>query len=478
MSASKFIGRQRELKTLRSLLNKKTASLVVIKGRRRIGKSQLAKEFGKNHRFLSFMGLPPDPNISAQDERNEFSRQLSFNTGLPEGQYDDWGKLFHLLHTQTTHGRVIILFDEISWMSSKDPLFLAKLKNTWDTQFKENPELILILCGSVSTWIEKNILSSTGFMGRLSLNLTLEELPLKDACQLLAAHGGRFNAHETFKILAITGGVPRYLEEIQASLSADENIRQLCFDQNGILFREFNDIFHDLFTKTSIYYKKILELLINHHLDTTEIIQRLNVQKSGFWSEYLDELMKAGFLKRYFNWNFTSSKKARLNHFYLSDNYMRFYLKCIEPNQSSIETKLFEHKSMSSLLGWDSLMGLQFENLILNNAPVIWKALDINPQDIVAHGPYFQKTTKRHKGAQIDYLIQTRHNLFIACEIKFSRKKISSKVIEPMKEKLSAVKIPSGCIFWPILIHVNGTTEKLKEQRYFVRVIDFSELLD
>lgn len=477
MSKSVFIGRQHELKALRSLLKKTTASLIVIKGRRRIGKSQLAKEFGKKYRFLVFSGLSPESNTTAQDERNEFSRQLSINTGLPEGHYDDWRKLFHLLALQTTQGRVIILLDEISWMGSKDLLFLGKLKNAWDLQFKNNPELILILCGSVSAWIEKNILSSTGFMGRLSLDLTLEELPLQDACRLLQAQGGHFNAHEIFKIVSVTSGVPRYLEEIRASLSADENIRRLCFEKSGILFREFNDIFHDLFTTKSQYYKKIVELLINEHLDFTEICQRLQVKKSGFWSEYLSELVKAGFLKRYFNWSLVSGKISRLSYFHLSDNYLRFYLKYIEPNQQAIQTRLFEHKTVSSLLGWDSLMGLQFENLMLNNAPAIWKALNLDSQDILAHGPYFQRKTQRHKGAQIDYLIKTRHNTFIACEIKFSRKKITSKVIEPMKEKLTAIKIPSGHAFWPVLIYVNGVTEQLKEKRYFTHLIDFSELL-
>ncbi len=477
MPTSKFIGRQHELKALRALTNKRTASLVIIKGRRRIGKSQLSKEFGKKYRFLNFAGLPPGPDITAQDERDEFSRQLSLNTGLPEGRYDDWGKLFHLLAMQTTKGRTVILLDEISWMGSKDPLFLGKLKNTWDLEFKNNTELILILCSSVSLWIDENILSSAGFMGRLSLDLTLEELPLQDACHLLQAQGGHFDAHETFKILSVTGGVPRYLEEIQASLSADENIRRLCFEKSGILFREFNDIFHDLFTTKSQYYKKIVELLIDEHLDFTEICQRLHVQKSGFWSDYLEELMKAGFLKRYYSWNLISEKTSRLSYFHLSDNYLRFYLKTIEPNRSAIESRLFENKTMSSLPGWDSLMGLQFENLILNNAPAIWKALDLLSQDILAHGPYFQKKTQRQKGAQIDYLIKTRHNTFIACEIKFSRKKITSGVIDIMKEKLSAIKLPSGHAFWPALIYVNGVTEQLKEKRYFTHLIDFSALV-
>src|ERR1700730_10910113 len=92
-----FIGREAELQRLNDLLKKKTASLVVIKGRRRIGKSRLIEEFARGKKFLEFSGLPPIEGITAQDQRNEFSRLLSQQTVLPEMKTDDWGKLFALL---------------------------------------------------------------------------------------------------------------------------------------------------------------------------------------------------------------------------------------------------------------------------------------------------------------------------------------------------------------------------------------------
>ncbi len=100
-------------------------------------------------------------------------------------------------------------------MSAKDPLFLGKLKNAWDLEFKQNAELILILCGSVSSWIEENILKSSGFMGRVSLTLFLQELSLFTANQMLHSIGFKGSDYDRFKILSITGGIPRYLEEIQ-----------------------------------------------------------------------------------------------------------------------------------------------------------------------------------------------------------------------------------------------------------------------
>ncbi len=477
MDSKIFIGRQKELSELDRLLNKKSSSLVVIRGRRRVGKSRLVQAFGKGHRFLHFAGLPPQKNTTMQTELEAFSQQFSLNH-LPAIKADDWTNLFAFLARDTAKGRVIILFDEISWMGSGDPDFLGKLKNAWDMQFSQNPKLILILCGSISTWIEKNILSSTGFMGRISLDLIVGELSLRDCNAMLNALGSKANAYEKFKILSVTGGIPRYLEEIQPNLSADENIKRLCFNQNGILFREFGDIFHDLFTTKSVYYQKIVELLEGEALAFNDICQRLQVKKSGFWSDYLDELIKAGFLKRDFTWDLKTGKASRLSRFRLSDNYLRFYLKYIGPNKDKIESGLFESKAMSSLPGWEAIMGLQFENLVLNSYRFIWEKLNLNTNDIISHGAYFQRQTTRYPGCQIDYMIKTRYNTLIACEIKFSRNEIKSDVLDAVQKKQDAILLPTGYAFWPVLIHVNGVSESVIEAGYFTHIIDLSELLD
>ncbi len=178
---AKFIGRKRELNRLKSLLDKKIPSLVILKGRRRIGKSRLLLEFGKivgNVHVLT--GLAPDKGITAKDQREEFARQLGVEFGLRGLKTDDWGDLFWHLSEQTKTGRVLVVLDEISWMAMDDPRFLPKLKIAWETYFKENDKIILALCSSISMWIDENLLSSTGFVGRQSLTMTLKELSLED----------------------------------------------------------------------------------------------------------------------------------------------------------------------------------------------------------------------------------------------------------------------------------------------------------
>lgn len=332
---TKFIGRKKELKQLNLLLKKTSASLVVVKGRRRIGKSRLIQEFGKNLVTYTFSGVPPTEKTSHKDQLIEFGWQLGKALGQPPFKDDDWNDLFLRLANHTREGRVLILLDEISWIGSKDPNFLGKLKNVWDLEFKKNPNLILVLCGSVSSWIEKNILSSTGFLGRISLQLTLEELPLSDCNQFWPKLGepaarDLISPYEKFKILSVTGGIPRYLEEIQPSLSADENIRNLCFDKSGILFNEFNQIFTDIFSKRNETYKRIVQCLADGRYEFDEIYKKLGLEKSGAISEYLDELIKSGFVRRDHSWHLKNGNQSKLSSYRISDNYLRFYLKYID----------------------------------------------------------------------------------------------------------------------------------------------------
>jgi AAA+ ATPase superfamily predicted ATPase len=401
-----FIGRKDELNELNRQTKKNIASLIVIKGRRRIGKSRLVEEFAKDYSFYEFLGLVPTVKTTKQTQINEFSTQLGLAFNIPRPSVEDWNNLFLLLAERTKKGRVIILLDEISWMGSEDPDFLGKLKNAWDLYFKKNPKLLLIICGSSSAWIDKNILSNTGFMGRISYSITLEELPLSDCHGFWERTANQFSSYDKFKILSITGGIPRYLEEIQSQYSAEENIRSLCFKRGGILTHEFRDIFSDLFGKRSEKYKQIIRLLVHGSLEYSEICKKLEVGKSGLISEYLNDLVMSGFISRDNTWNPKTGITAPLLFKYrLRDNYLRFYLKYIESKLPEIDRNVYQLKSLSSLTGWATIMGLQFENLVLNNRQFIHQCLKLSADDIVVENPFFQHKTSRQSECQVDYMI-------------------------------------------------------------------------
>ncbi len=471
----RFFGRETELSFLKNLFDKPSSSLVVIRGRRRIGKSTMIKKFAEPYTFYHFEGLPPTLHTTAITQRHVFAQQLAVQTGLPEIFADDWMKLFQLLWEKAKEGRCVILFDEISWMGSKDPDFLGKIKMAWDNLFSQNPNLMLIICGSASSWIEKNILSSTGFVGRISHTLTVEELLLEDIKKFWNTEN--ISPYEILKVASIVGGVPKYLEEINPKLTAEENIKNLCFSPGGFLVDEFNRIFSDLFLKDSEVYKKIVQFVATGPKTMTEIGQAIEFSKSGRLSEYLYELELSGFVSRDYSWNIKDQTETRVSSFRLKDNYLRFYLKYIEPNLGKIRRGDYEFKSLASLSQWPTILGLQFENLVVHNRKFLQKQLHLQPNDILFANPYSQRKGKNQEGCQIDYLIQEKFNTLYVCEIKFSLNPIGIDIIPEIQRKIKSLKVPKSISFRPVLIHIGYITNELEHHPYFSKLIDFSQFL-
>jgi AAA+ ATPase superfamily predicted ATPase len=471
-----FIGRESELQRLKELKSKKVASFAVVRGRRRIGKTRLINEFGKGFdKFYSFTGLAPDKKTTNQMQLNEFSRQMAraFNTYV--ANFTDWSDAFFTLASQVQSGSVLLLLDEISWMGSKDETFLPKIKNLWDLYLKKNDKLIFIICGSVSSWIETNIMQSTGFVGRISFTLKLNELPLS-VCRRFWHKD--ISAYEIFKVLAVTGGVPKYLEEIDPKKTAEDNIRRLCFTSGGLLVEEFEQIFSNTFQRNSDAYIEILYALANGIKTAQEIVASINVSHRGRIYEYLEELTLAGFVTRDYTWDLKTAQDVKSSNFRLSDNYIRFYIKYIAKNLDKMSRGLYAVKSLTTLNEWDCIMGLQFENLVINNRYAIQKILGILPEDVLNANPYFQNKTSQQNGCQIDYMLQTKYNCLYVCEIKYSKHPIGMDVIDEVCKKIAALRLPKGMSCRAVLIHVNGVTKNLIEEDYFSNIIDFSEMLN
>lgn len=473
-----FIGRQNELKKLQDLFLIEKAKLVVIKGRRRVGKSRLIEEFAKNKRFLSFSGLAPVPGLKAQDQRDEFASQLCAHFGIPNLNFKNWTNGFNLLSKQLGSEPTIILFDEISWMGLKDPTFIPKLKTWWDLVLQQYSNVTLIFCGSISTWIEKNIINSTAFFGRIALTIDLSPLSIFESSQLLKAMGFKGSAYDIFKILSVTGGIPWYLEHISPFEMADANIKRLCFEKDGILTLEFDRIFHDLFNGHGSLYKKIVYILGSGMRNLSEIRKSLDYPFSGRLSTYIKNLITSGFVTQHYQWSLKSGRLNKQSLYRLSDPYARFFIKYIEPNLPKIEQNTFQDLSLNQLPGWDAMMGFQLESLLLKNRNLLIKTMGIQAGDILSDNPYIQYPTSRKKGCQIDYLIQTQTKNLFLCEFKFTRRELNSEIITSMQEKINRFSTPRGFAVVPVLFHLSGVTDTVYEQHFFYRIIDIADFLD
>jgi len=321
---------------------------VVVKGRRRIGKSRLILEFTKKigrKTFWSFSGLAPQDEITGQEQRDNFARQLALVLRVPPMTFQVWSDAFEHLSRQLKPGD-IILFDEISWMAAKDPTFIPKLKWWWD---KQTTPMLLVFCGSVSTWIEENILKSTAFFGRIHLTLTVEPLSIPESAGFLRKAGIKASPYDTYKLLSMVGGVPWYLEQFRPNLTADENIKQLAFEKSGLLVTEFDRIFHDLLNGKGATYKKILNSLNDGIKTLSEIREAIEFPHSGTLSQMMEHLTNAGFVVKQSLWSFKTAKPLKQSLYAISDPYLRFYLKLIEPNLAKISVNGYADINLQSL---------------------------------------------------------------------------------------------------------------------------------
>lgn len=474
---SLFLGREEELSRLSRLMRLKKASLVVIKGRRRIGKSTLVREFAKKKKFISLCGLPPAPGMTQQKQRDEFGDQLCVQLGLPRVSFSTWSDAFRFLSAQIEKEEVVVLFDEISWMGGLDPSFLGSLKTWWDLVSIDRAGLILILCGSISTWIEKNLLQSTGFVGRITLVLHLKPLSIQESVQFLRKKGFSSSIYEVLKILSVTGGIPWYLDLIDPKENADQNIYELCFAPANQLINEFQTIFHDLFERSGEVYRKILQGLSDGMKTQKQIRDEIGLDQGGTLSDQLKNLVTAGFISDHYQWSLKTGSLGKQKLYRLSDCFLRFQLKYVEPNRALIEQGTYKKAAKGHLPGWDSIMGFQLESLLLNNRELLFHSLGLDASMIMRDNPFIQSSTTRQKGCQIDYLIQTKMNNLILCEFKFSRNELSSSILSELKEKCEALSVPRGLGKTVALFHIGGVSSKVEESPLLYRVVDLRDLL-
>lgn len=474
----KFVGREDQLAKLDALWRKRVSSFAVVSGRRRIGKSTLVEEFARRSgcRFIEIAGLPPEKKMTNARQIENFCERLAHEARVPRPKADCWAQAFDALASAVdARERTIVFLDEISWMGCYDPAFAGLLKNAWDMQLSKKSRLILVVAGSVSAWIQANIQHAKGYVGRISLDLTLQELPASDCLAFWGRKAARTATRELLDMLAVTGGVPKYLVEMDASLSADENIRRLCFDPDGYLYGDFNRIFDDVFDATVAAKKRIVTALADGPASAAELAERFESEPNGHLSTDLKELVEAGFVAASAGLNPLTGKPAREVRYRLKDNYTRFYLKYVLPKRPAIEAGAFRYMSLDRLPGWDVMMGLQFENLVLNNFTTLVREIGLVGKNVESAAPYFRRGGKCGGGVQVDLLVQLPKSVYVV-EIK-RRARIGISVEEEVQRKIERLGLPKTKSVKTVLVYDGELDLEIEEDGFFDYLVSAERLL-
>ena len=474
-----FVGRDYQLELLSSVWDKESSSLVVVSGRRRIGKSTLVERFAEKSRcrFLEIEGLPPDENMTNERQLENFCERLGKAAKMDVPKAKNWAEAFDSLErTIVGRGRIIVFLDEISWMGGYDEGFAGFLKNAWDMQFSKRKRLVMVLAGSVSAWIQKNILNSKGFVGRISVDLKLAELPLSACRGFWGKRAPHISTREIVDILSVTGGIPKYLQEMNPRLSADENIRRMCFLPEGYLFKDFDSIFSDVFGDGIAAKRRILNVLADGPASISELAKAMSIEPNGHITEDLNDLVAAGFVASGAGLNPITGAKVREVRYRLSDNYTRFYLKFIQPRREAISQGLYRFTDLESLPGWSGIMGLQFENLVINNLAPLCREIGLGRKLVTSAAPYARRKSATCPGLQIDLLIQTPKSVYVV-EVKRCNR-IEASVEREIEEKVARLGIGTGKSVRTVLVYDGKMSPEIEENGFIDFLIPFSRLVE
>ena len=473
-----FFGREKDVAELMGLWNKRVSSFVTCRGRRRIGKSTLIEKFAEESgaTFIELVGLKPAKAFSNATELSAFAEQLARQTGCDDTPPSSWMRAFTRLDREIRDtGRTVVLLDEISWMAHYDAAFAETLKIAWDTLFKKHDGLVFVVCGSVSTWIRDNLIDSGSFFGRRSLDVVVDELPLRECVKFWGDRASRIDAREIIDILSVTGGVPRYLEEIDPSLGANENIRRLAFSPHGILREDFDEMFDDVITKLPALSGRLLRCLTGEAKSVSELVEMLGISRGGTVSDVLHCLIEAGLVKRDAGRNPETGDAVKEARYRLKDNYARFYLKYIEPVKDVIDEGAYDLASLADMPGWDAVLGLAFENLVVNNYREVIPHLHLDGAQIISAAPYCRRKSGTHPGCQVDLLLQCRRALHFI-EIK-RQNEIGRDVIDQVDEQVRRVSRPAGVSARTALVYEGHLSRVAQTDGYFDAIVPFQKLL-
>lgn len=472
-----FVGREYQLELLSSVWMKQASSLVVVSGRRRIGKSTLVEHFAAKSRcrFIEIEGLPPDEMMTNERQLANFCERLGKSAGRVLPAAKNWPEAFDLLdEVSRGRGKVIVFLDEISWMGGYDEGFAGFLKNAWDQQFSKHKRFVLVLAGSVSAWISQNILNAKGFVGRVSIDITLPELPLSSCRSFWGKRGGRVAMREIVDMLSVTGGVPKYLQEMDGRLSSDENIRRMCFMPEGYLFKDFDSIFNDVFGPGLAAKRRILSVLAERPASVSELAEAMGVESNGHISADLADLIAAGFVAEGAGLNPITGAKVREVRYRLRDNYTRFYLKFILPRREAIRQGLYRFVDLESLAGWDATLGLQFENLVINNLSALCEEIGLGRKLVTSAAPYIRRKSESCPGVQIDLLIQTPKSMYVV-EVK-RRKRIDASIERELADKIDRLGIGSDKSVRTVLVYDGVLAPEVEENGFIDYLVPFAKL--
>lgn len=320
-----FIGRKSELNALEKIYNKEGFGMTVVYGRRRIGKSALLNEFVKGRKTIFYTAT----KVGKERNLELFSKQVLsvLEPDYINANFSDLESIFDIITAKTSKEKIIIVIDELPYWAEKDEAILSIIQKYIDTRWlKKN--IMLILCGSALSFMEKKILSEKSpLFGRRDSQIKLEAFSYKDSALFVPG----YTDEEKAIVYGVTGGVAKYLSLFDSKLPLDDNIKNLFFNSDGYLFDEPRNLLTQEFSDTTLV-NNIIEQIASGE-NTVNLIATKVKEKEPTVLYSLEKLMEIGLVEK--RKCITDEKNKKKTQYILKDTMFKFWYQFI-PNAYSV----------------------------------------------------------------------------------------------------------------------------------------------
>lgn len=411
-----LIGREKEQGLLSEAYRSNESQFVAVYGRRRVGKTYLIRECFHDKFIFQHSGVAKaNTKLQLRYFKESLVKSGASNVRIPK----DWVEAFSCLEQlieQSSEKKKVVFIDEIPWMDTARSNFVTALEYFWNSFASARNDVLLIICGSATSWIINKVLKNHGGLhNRVNLRISLQPFTLHE-CELYAkSKGMRATRYELLEYYMVFGGVAFYWSLLDKGKSVAQNIDDIFFARTGQLHNEFNELYDSLFGNPEPYLK-IINILGSKKIgmSRSELLENLKLSSGANITRMLEDLEECGFIRKYNSFG----KKQNDAIYQLIDNFTLFYFKFMKDNKGNDE-HFWSHNYLSATrYSW---AGLAFERVCMLHVEQIKHKLGISGVLTSVSSWSAKPDAAYGVGAQIDMLIERADNVVNVCEIKFSK---------------------------------------------------------
>ncbi len=411
-----LIGRKLEQARLLEAYESEYSEFVAVYGRRRVGKTFLVRETFNYQFTFEHAGLAHAPLRSQLDSW----RSSLVDNGLAKcPRPHTWIEAFDLLKQlirQSPSSKKVIFIDEMPWMDTHKSGFVTALEHFWNGWASGRKDVLLIVCGSATSWIINKIIKNHGGLhNRVSVKINVKPFTLGE-CQTYSDSRRLGFTHDlVLQTYMIFGGIPYYWQKLNHRLSLAQNIDALIFHRDGELFDEFDQLYASLFRHPEPYLEVIKILgTIRAGMTREELIRHGKIADNGNLTRVLNDLESCGFIRKYSSF----AMKTKQAVYQLIDFYTLFYFKMIAGNNVIDRDYWMELQETPTFNTW---CGLAFERVCMSHIEQIKAAIGISGVSTIVYSWFSRDERPTGSGGQIDLVIERKDQTINLCEIKYSK---------------------------------------------------------